>query len=155
RHGSIRGWSCCVASWPGMPDGWLSIMNEHLCSYANTRGETIVSFLYDDIAPQQRVDFERHLTTCAVCRSELDALGDVRIDLAQWTPPEHEGQIAARRPLAFAPKRSRWASWSTIPAWAQAAAAVLFLGASASLANLEIHYNVDGLNVTTGWRHAS
>jgi anti-sigma factor RsiW len=128
-------------------------MNENLCSYSNTRGETLVAYLYDDIAPRDRAEFERHLVTCVVCRTELDTLADVRIDLAQWAPPEVAGQLTVPRPIPLTPKQSRWAAWSTIPAWMQVAAAVLFLGVAAGLANLQIRYDSTGLMVTTGWQH--
>jgi hypothetical protein len=130
-------------------------MNENLCSYANTRGETLVAYLYDDIAPQDRAHFERHLLTCVVCRTELDTLGDLRVDLAQWAPPDVPAPLAIPRPVPLMSKQSRWATWSAIPAWMQVAAAVLFLGVAASLANLEIRYDTNGLMVTTGWRHVA
>jgi hypothetical protein len=42
----------------------------------------------------------------------------------------------------------------TVPAWAQAAAAVLVLAAGAGLANLEIEYGSGGLTLRTGWANA-
>src|SRR5262249_59129513 len=39
----------------------------------------------------------------------------------------------------------------TLPAWAQLAAAMLVLGASAGVANLDIHYDQQGLAIRTGW----
>jgi hypothetical protein len=41
-----------------------------------------------------------------------------------------------------------------VPAWAQAAAAVLVLAAGLSIANLQIRYGADGLVITTGWMEA-
>jgi hypothetical protein len=41
-----------------------------------------------------------------------------------------------------------------VPAWAQAAAAILILGVAAGIANLEVRYNQDGLMVRTGWSKA-
>jgi hypothetical protein len=38
-----------------------------------------------------------------------------------------------------------------IPAWAQVAAALLFLGVSAGIANLDVQYNQSGLTIRTGW----
>jgi hypothetical protein len=38
-----------------------------------------------------------------------------------------------------------------LPAWAQAAAAVVVLGAGAGLANLQIEYGKEGLRLRTGW----
>jgi hypothetical protein len=38
-----------------------------------------------------------------------------------------------------------------MPVWAQAAAAVLLVGVSAGIANLDIQYGAGGLHVRTGW----
>jgi hypothetical protein len=38
-----------------------------------------------------------------------------------------------------------------MPAWAQVAAALLFLGVSAGVANLEVRYDAGGLTMRTGW----
>ena len=51
------------------------------------------------------------------------------------------------------PPAATW--WRDIPAWAQVAAALLFLGVSAGLANLDVRYNADGLTVRTGWSKAA
>jgi hypothetical protein len=47
------------------------------------------------------------------------------------------------------PEPRSW--WHQVPVWAQVAAAMLVLGVSASIANLEVRYDKSGLNVTTGW----
>ena len=38
-----------------------------------------------------------------------------------------------------------------MPAWAQAAAAVLIVGVAAGIANLDIRYDANGLAIRTGW----
>jgi hypothetical protein len=38
-----------------------------------------------------------------------------------------------------------------IPAWAQVAAALLFLGVAGAIANLDVRYDGSGLSVRTGW----
>jgi hypothetical protein len=47
------------------------------------------------------------------------------------------------------------AGWRTtlreLPAWARVAAAILFVGLAASIANLRVEYNQAGLTVRTGW----
>ena len=48
---------------------------------------------------------------------------------------------------------ARW--WSTVPAWAQAAAAMLVLAAGAAIANVQVRSGPDGFSVTTGWMHAA
>src|SRR5262245_25619228 len=50
------------------------------------------------------------------------------------------------------PAKTSWLP--DVPAWAQAAAAILILGVAAGIANLEVRYNQDGLMVRTGWSKA-
>ena len=61
-------------------------MTDMLCGYAN-RDETIVAFLYDELEPGERRDFNAHLLTCTVCRDEVAGLRAVRTQLARWEPP--------------------------------------------------------------------
>jgi hypothetical protein len=44
---------------------------------------------------------------------------------------------------------ARW--WNTVPAWAQAAAAVLVVAAGLSIANVQIKSGPEGFSVSTGW----
>jgi hypothetical protein len=44
---------------------------------------------------------------------------------------------------------ARW--WNTVPAWAQAAAAVLVLAAGAGIANVQVKSGPEGFVVSTGW----
>jgi hypothetical protein len=115
-----------------------------LCGYAN-RDETIVAFLYDELEPGERRDFNAHLLTCTVCRDEVAGLRAIRTQLARWEPPV---LTSLQSPV---PAASRPAWWQAVPAWAQVAAALLFLGVSAGIANLDVRYDQNGLNITTGW----
>jgi len=132
-------------------------MTDMTCSYSGDRDETLVAYLYRDIDPADRISFEAHLTTCASCRRELDALGGVREGLARWAPPEPSFAVASRpssvdghdSPVT----RGTW--WREMPAWAQVAAAVLVLGVSAGIANLDVRYDGGGLVVRTGWSKAA
>jgi len=119
-------------------------MTETLCGYAN-RDETIVGFLYDELDAGQRRDFNAHLLTCTVCRDEVAGLRAVRTQLARWEPP---ALTSLQSPV---PGTSRPPWWQAVPAWAQVAAALLFLGVSAGIANLDVRYDQNGLNITTGW----
>jgi hypothetical protein len=87
----------------------------------------------------------------------------VRSQLARWSPPEFASGVqalvaASRDPQSLDeptpaphPAAAR-SSWRDIPAWAQVAAAMLIVGASAGIANLNVHYDSrDGLTVRTGW----
>jgi hypothetical protein len=119
-----------------------------LCGYID-RDETIIAFLYDDLDAGRRRDFEAHVLTCAVCREEVAALQSVRTQLARWEPP------SVLSPQSSIASHSRHSWWRTMPAWAQVAAALLFLGVSAGIANLDVRYDQNGLAVRTGWSNGS
>jgi hypothetical protein len=119
-------------------------MADNLCEYSDDRGDILVAYLYDDIDPAVRASFDAHLAACSRCRDELAELRGVRAQLGKWAPPE---------PAAGGqwPVTSHRSWWRDIPAWAQVAAALLFLGVAAGIANLDVRYNNDGLTVRTGW----
>ncbi|HJZ75626.1 MAG TPA: hypothetical protein VKE51_28025 [Vicinamibacterales bacterium] len=139
-------------------------MTELVCNYPGDRDAALVTFVYDDesLDSGDRAAFGAHLATCEVCQDEVDALRGVRAQLGRWNPPAPNFAIAVSAtpgPLAIhheasainhQPSRgSRW--WREIPAWAQVAAALLFLGISAGLANLDVRYDQQGLSIRTGW----
>ena len=129
-----------------------------ICSYNDTRDEVLIAYLYNDIEPAERAAFDAHLASCAICRLELDELAMVRGELARWSPPETAG--GRMNVEWFAPPEkprpaSVWKKLGEIPAWAQVAAALLFLGMSAAVANLDVTYNSNGLTVRTGWRNTA
>jgi hypothetical protein len=115
------------------------------CGYAGDRDDALVAYLYDDDDPAARAGFETHLDACARCRGEVDALRGVRRQLARWAPPSYA--VASHQ----SPVTSHRAWWHEIPAWAQVAAALLVLGVSAGVANLDVRYDSHGLSVRTGW----
>lgn len=119
-------------------------MTDMLCGYID-RDETIVAFLYDDLDAGRRRDFEAHVLTCAACREEVAGLQSVRAQLARWEPPS----VVSPQSSVASPNRQSW--WRTVPAWAQVAAALLFLGVAAGIANLDVRYDQGGLTVRTGW----
>jgi len=49
-----------------------------------------------------------------------------------------------------APHRQRWNRWRDL-SWARAAAALLVLGVSGGLANLDVRYDASGFSIRTGW----
>jgi hypothetical protein len=129
-------------------------MTDTRCSYSGDREQTLMSYLYDDITPMERFTFETHLAGCVRCSEELEELRGVRAQLTEWTPPKpafaFTEQPASRdRGASMPPARRR--SWRDIPVWAQVAAAMLVVGVSAGIANLNVHYGNDGLTVRTGW----
>jgi hypothetical protein len=128
-------------------------MSDMFCSYSGRRDEILVAYVYDEVDPVDRLAFESHLATCAACRLELEELGAIRSRLAEWTPPEPVS-LASRSadvPRGRTPAIDRTHWWREMPAWAQVAAAGLFLGVSAGLANLDVRYDAAGLSVRTGW----
>jgi len=135
-------------------------MTESFCGYSGDRDEALIAFLYDDVSgePAGRALFELHLETCTRCRDELAALRGVRTQLARWSPPEPSFAVGSGRSTVAGPQlpgagRRSW--WREMPTWAQVAAALLFLGVSAGVANLDVRYDQSGLTVRTGWLKTS
>jgi len=134
------------------------MMNDALCTYDGRRDEVLVAYLYEDIDPQEREAFERHLPGCVPCRTELAALSDVRDGLADWAAPEVAAGIGGRTPRSALrlvdtsqPAAKGWRTFGEAPVWLQAAAAMLVVAASLGVANINLTYSKDGLSVTTGW----
>ena len=123
------------------------------CGYVGDRDDVLIAYLYDDIDAAGRARFDAHLDACARCRDEVRALTGVRRELARWEPTlitEGRRTPAMGAPSSgITPRGHAW--WRDIPAWAQVAAALLFLGVSAAVANLDVRYDRSGLSVHTGW----
>jgi anti-sigma factor ChrR (cupin superfamily) len=117
--------------------------------------DTLVAYLYGEVDADVRREVERHLRTCAACTRETEGLQSVRQDLQLWMPPEAEFgfsivQNGTPRPAPVLTS-SRWASMRALPAWAQVAAAALFIAAAAAIANVQVRTTSDGVVVSTGW----
>lgn len=150
-------------------------MTENNCRYSGDRDQAIVSYLYSDDGGfdlAERAAFDAHLATCDCCRSELAAFEGVRASLGRWSPPtlrpenslsygaaSREARAAGDEaasglplvPSHQPPTTSHGSWWREIPAWAQVAAALLCLAVGAGIANLEVRYDANGLQVRTGW----
>src|SRR6202158_4003201 len=121
-------------------------MADILCGYTADRDETLIGYLYGEIEPAQRAAFEAHTATCERCRKELADLEAVRGRLQDWTAPEAIRPVVYDRPQSARVAHnqrppSSWTAMRDIPPWAQAAAALLILGASAGIANLDARYD--------------
>ena len=115
-----------------------------------TRGEELVAYLYDDLEAPARAGFETHLAGCETCRSEMASLRGIRRELARWSVPEPSGGFTPG--VAPAPGQMPiWRKLQSVPVWAQTAAAMLVLGATAGLANLNVRYDDNGITIRTGW----
>ena len=127
-------------------------MLETMCTYTG-RDDVLVAYLYDDIEPAQRATFEAHLAGCGYCSRELAQLRGVRATLSVWTPPEPV-RAASHEPRATSRESRATSRWHDVPAWAQLAAAMLVLGVSAGIANVEVHHDAAGWTMRTGWSKA-
>jgi anti-sigma factor RsiW len=122
-------------------------MNEVVCRYPGDREQAIVAYVYGDIDSGELVRFDAHLPTCAQCRTEVSALTGVREEIGRWAPPEPASLLSNRQP----PAASRRSWWRDVPAWAQVAAAALFLGVGAGLANIDVRHDASGWRIRSGW----
>jgi hypothetical protein len=90
----------------------------------------LVAYLYEEGEPEIREVIAAHLTRCAACSSEIDGLSRTRRSLQAWVPPVTE--LTLQMPVPAPEPRVPW--WrAPLPAWAQAAAAVLIFGVGLSL----------------------
>ena len=133
-------------------------MIETICTYSG-RDDLLIAYLYDDIEPGDRAAFSAHLQACGRCTRELAALRGVRSTLSSWAPPEPARALAGYTPPAFEPviriePPAARRTWHDVPGWAQVAAAVLVLGVSAAIANVEVRHDAAGWTLRTGWAQA-
>jgi hypothetical protein len=97
----------------------------------------LVAYLYDECALDEQVVIASHLKGCVACSSEMDSLRATRRTLAAWTPPELAlgfritRENEPRPAKVLEPKIAWWRA--PMPAWAQAAAALLIFGAGLSV----------------------
>ncbi len=99
----------------------------------------LAGYLYDECDAAERAAVDAHLARCSSCAEELSALGATRSALASWTPPDaalgfritssHDETEATSGHVL---RPARW--WHRpMPAWAQAAAAILVFSGGALL----------------------
>ncbi len=129
---------------------------QNACQYPGDRTDALLTYLYseDDAG---RSAFAAHLSGCADCRAELDALQGVRVRLSDWAPPEPAGALGwlGGMPPRAEPARvvrGPWRALAGIPVWAQVAAASLLVGVSVGIANVQVQYADGGFTIRTGWR---
>ena len=89
----------------------------------------LVAYVYDECEPEVRETIAAHLARCVSCASEIEGFGWTRRQLGRWTPPVAELGFQMTVP-AGEPTLPWWRA--PLPAWAQAAAAVLIFGAGLS-----------------------
>jgi hypothetical protein len=101
----------------------------------------LVAYLYDECAPGEHELIAAHIKLCATCASEIEALSATRRTLAAWTPPDlalgfqitrNDVAPAGNGPATILEPKIAW--WrAPMPAWAQAAAALVIFGAGLSV----------------------
>lgn len=103
---------------------------------------SLVAYLYDECEPAEQELIAAHLKRCTTCATEIGALSATRQTLAAWTPPDLTLGFQITRsdvvPVApttparvLEPKVAWWRA--PLPAWAQAAAALVIFGAGLSV----------------------
>jgi hypothetical protein len=97
----------------------------------------LAAYLYGECDAAERTVIEAHLAMCDACASELASLGATRSALASWAPPEMElgFRIVSERDAQSSATVLRPARWwqQPLPAWAQAAAAIIIFAAGGLL----------------------
>ena len=97
--------------------------------------ELLVTYLYDECDPAERGSIAAHLALCASCAEDVQGLRDARVHLAAWSPPAMPLGFQLTRNQSEQPSKVlRPAAWwrRPLPAWAQAAAAVVIFAAGMS-----------------------
>jgi len=131
-------------------------MIETICTY-DGRDDLLVAYLYDEIDAADRATFSAHVNGCGRCTRELAALRGVRSTLSAWAPPEprvitsYEPRTAITEPRGTSHEPRAVRSWHDVPGWAQVAAALLVLGVSMGIANVEVRRDGAGWTLRTGW----
>ena len=102
--------------------------------------DALIAYLYGECDPEQRRAVSAHVAVCQVCAEELMALDGTREHLAQWVPPDVPlgfqmvSQADVARPAKVLTAQRWWGQ--PLPAWAQAAAALVIFGVGLSLGAL-------------------
>ena len=119
-----------------------------MCTEQNN--DSLIGYLYGELPDHDARACDAHLKACAECRRDLADFRAVRDDLLAWSPPECRDLPASwtAAPIVTVTPMDRMRRW--MPAMGLAAAAMLLLAVSASIANLEIRYDAQGFVVRTG-----
>jgi hypothetical protein len=100
----------------------------------------LVAYLYDECEPEVRDTIAAHLGRCLSCSSEIESFGWTRRQLGAWTPPVAD--LGFQMGVPASELTLPW--WrAPLPAWAQAAAAVLIFGAGLSIGAARAPFGAD------------
>jgi anti-sigma factor RsiW len=97
----------------------------------------LVAYLYGECEPGEHAAIDAHVKRCLSCSGEINGLSATRKTLAAWTPPEMalgfqitRSEDIARKARVLERKTPWWTA--PLPAWAQAAAALVIFAAGLS-----------------------
>ncbi|HLG58058.1 MAG TPA: hypothetical protein VI485_22115 [Vicinamibacterales bacterium] len=98
----------------------------------------LVGYLYGECEPSERDTIAAHVKKCLSCAAEIDTLSATRRTLSAWTPPAMTLGFQITSSQAVAPTGKvleRKVPWwrAPLPAWAQAAAALVIFAAGLSM----------------------
>ncbi len=113
----------------------------------------LAGYLYGECSTDEQAALAAHLATCELCRTDLDALRETRQALAAWAAPDDAPGVHVAVEPPHTTRSGGW-SWSAVPVWAQAAAAVFIFAcgaAGAAVMNLDVRSDATGMTVRTGW----
>jgi anti-sigma factor RsiW len=100
-------------------------MNEH---FRCGDSDALVAYLYGEGEPSEREAVAAHIARCLSCAEEIESLRGTRALLGAWTPPDASLGFRITAAQESVPSNVlKPAAWwrQPLPAWAQAAAAVL------------------------------
>ncbi len=115
---------------------WEQQMPETMELPTCERAAELVAYLYQEASEAEALDFKSHLQSCALCRTELSAFGEVREGIFAWreqalnpsTVPSPQANTELAQPIMKpAPKRSALAAlrefFTLSPMWLRGATA--------------------------------
>jgi len=111
--------------------------------------DALLNYLYEEGDAAERLKVARHLQNCAACSVAVLELQSVRGMLADWAPPPVKlgFRIVSEDSERAARKQQWWQPSGRMPAWAQAAAAVLVFAAGMAVSQLDVQYGNGALTL--------
>jgi hypothetical protein len=117
---------------------WEPEMEERIEISICERCDDLISFLYRELREHEVRDFERHLSACVLCRSQLASFREVRSDVVAWRDESLGMTLLSTRADQVRLQREKASALAAIrqflnlsPLWLKGAvgfASILFLG---------------------------
>ena len=114
----------------------------------------IIEFVTGEITSERRKEVEEHISTCALCRSEVAELKSTRVKMQAWSSPDPQLQwVFVPQKLPVLRRVLEWLRMPRfeVPNWAAATVAAGFIMlVAASIVNTTISVTSDGFHFSTG-----